>query len=337
MKRKQYDRGLKEIQRHIQHEEYQSAVADCGRLFERAMRELLVELEVGMRSGRDREQLLKVEREQAKGSDKTFQDFGLGELVGLYRGAKLWDKLRRAKTSNLKLTARIPWSEVVELRNAAIHKDGEYDGGAIEEAHADLMLFHLKAFLYETELAGGGRDVPEGPQAPGEATECRSCEAALDKSWRFCPICGTPVYTVCTSCDRQLQPDWKRCPYCEAPVRGKGSPERQAAAYEYELLCRGAYLDNAVNARERTTLNEKRLQLGISLRQAAAIERKCAPREVLEYQRFLEGVYVDGVVNDHERRFLEKKRAELGLDPATAEQLEEQYRAETQDGADKDA
>jgi len=84
----------------------------------------------------------------------------------------------------------------------------------------------------------------------------------------------------------------------------------------------GVYLDNVVNPRERALLDSKRLELGLTTKQAEMIERRCAPTRVVEYTHLVEGVLVDGVINDVERSFLKKKAEQMELDEWVAAQIE---------------
>ena len=316
-----YENQLREIATHLDRGEYESCVADCGSLFEMALKELLMDLLPSLRSSTEREEIHIAEKEAAKTSEQTFHDFGLGQLIGLYRRGKVFDKIRRQKDTSLRKTMRIKWDELCDLRNAASHRTGEVD-----EDDARQMYFWIKCFLRDVELMTNGEGHSGTThEAEPRSTVCGNCKGPIAESWKFCPQCGTSIFNICAECHRHLKPEWKRCPYCEAPVRGVVHGENAAAKHEYQLLCRGAYLDGFLNAREKKVLEEKRLELGLSVEETDALERICIPPPVLEYQHYLEGVYANGFADERDRVFLTKKAVALGLDLDLAAEIEAQF------------
>ncbi|MEK7510580.1 MAG: hypothetical protein AAB567_03495 [Patescibacteria group bacterium] len=43
---------------------------------------------------------------------------------------------------------------------------------------------------------------------------CPSCEASLDVSKTFCPMCGSQIFTPCSHCGQQRYRDMRYCPWC---------------------------------------------------------------------------------------------------------------------------
>lgn len=318
-----YEDRLKEIDRLHNEQKYTACVRECGLLFETALREHLQNLLQQLEAVGERDEILAAERKLAKGGE-SFKRFSLGQLVGLYREANVFDKLRKHLTSSLSKVRRIIWTEVVELRNIAIHNES---AATIDEEDSFQMCLWLKTFLHDTELIGTSTEVKSGNEAnaPSGVSYCPECKSRLLNQWKFCPECGTGIYQVCQACFRALSPEFKICPYCETPIRG-GAAANPKALHDYEMICRGVYFDQIVNARERVMLDRKRLELGLSVAQAEEIERRCVPRNIALFQELVEGLLLDGEISDTERAFLEKKASALNIDPELAASIEEETR-----------
>lgn len=320
----EYLRTLDEIERHLQREEFESCVRDCGALFEKALKALYDEALHGVRSIEERQAFVEAERNVTKSGQATFHNFRLGQLIHLFRESHAWKVLRRLKPSNLSKTGRISWDTVVSLRNAVAHLELASQD-VVDGEDAEIMYYWVKTLIYDTELAGAASRGRRRAESTAKA-HCPECKADTKPDWRYCPLCGVALATTCAECGEPLRPNWAICPACSAKVRGRLPPKERQARDEYRILCRGAYMDQVVNARERHVLNEKKLELGLSDEQAEAIERECTAQEIIEYQNFLTGVYIDGSVNEVERRFLERKTQDLGIDSRLAGEIEEQYR-----------
>ncbi|MDP6630924.1 MAG: zinc ribbon domain-containing protein [Kiritimatiellia bacterium] len=322
---RKFSKKFREVERHLEEREYDSCVADCGRLFEVAMRDLLKELKQTVRKGADEEALLKAQQAIATKSDNTFVDFGLGELIALYHNANVLTLLKSLKASNLAHTRRIDWGEVSHLRNIAVHGPRREDS-PITDHHAWQMASWLKAFLLETELLDGvDHGQTHGGHKPTKRdTSCPGCETALEDAWRFCPSCGSNVHYTCPNCSRDLHAEWKICPYCETRTHRDTEGTASMEANEYYYMCRGVYIDQVVSARERMMLDKLRLELGLSSEEAETLEKRCAPLEVISYQVAVEAAFLDGEIDKHEREFLDMKASELKIDPEVAAEIEQQ-------------
>lgn len=317
-----YDRRLVEIEQLIKSVQYCACIRECGSVFETGLRDLVQHLIQESEDAGKRNEILAAERKIAKGGE-SFKKFGLGQLVGLYAEAKIFDQLRTMLKTPLSKVKRISWNDVVSLRNQATHDElaaGYDEGDALQ------MYFWLKVFLYETNLAGNAKVLKAKEDVSlltGES--CPACKASLQKEWKFCPECGTCIHLICAGCGEKLGPKFKICPYCETRLRGT-TPAGFKAEQEYEAHFRGAYLDKHVNEHEREALEQKRLELGLSTDEAEAIESRCIPRNEAEYHRLVEGVYVDGLVNEAERAFLNLKMEQLKIDSRTATLIERSVR-----------
>jgi RNA polymerase subunit RPABC4/transcription elongation factor Spt4 len=314
-----YNQRLREIEELLHAKRYTACIRECGLIFEAGLRELVQTLVNNLEDAAKRDEIFGAERRIAK-ANESFRKFGLGQMVGLYTEAKILDKLRSHLEISLQKVRRISWNDVVSLRNAAAH---ENTGAEIDEGDALQMYYWAKVFLYDTQLMDGPKAQKKtGPLlSAGEITVCPECKRSLQKEWRFCPTCGTAVQAVCLSCGAALAPTFKICPYCEAPTRGAAVSAK--IVHEYELLFRGAYLDMIITAQERAMLDQKRLELGLSVEQAEEIEKRCVPANILEYHHLVEGVLVDGIINEYERVFLNKKTEQLKIDPKIAACIED--------------
>ncbi|MCB9129841.1 MAG: zinc ribbon domain-containing protein [Anaerolineales bacterium] len=47
-----------------------------------------------------------------------------------------------------------------------------------------------------------------------EQLVCPNCQRAVDKHWRFCAYCHTPIKKDCAHCGELLELGWSMCPYC---------------------------------------------------------------------------------------------------------------------------
>ncbi len=318
-----FRRRFAEVERLYRGDEPWKCVRECGAVFEEALRYLLMELLTRVDSASQREEIHGAEREHAKG-DQTFGSFGLGQLLGVYRGAKVFDKLNRFTEHDLnKVKRRIVWREVSDLRNLATHDTGRE---SLDQDDATQMFTWLKLFLHDTGLlhVAGSAQEPTTMDAVSVSAECPACSNEISNRWHFCPFCGAARSPTCASCMRVLEPEFRICPFCESPVRGHDHADAQAK-HHFLLVCRGAYLDHVVNRREREMLEQLRLELGLTYEEAEEIERECALPGVLEYQGLLEIVFLDGVIDERERTFLDRKAEALGLDPELVAHIEHAY------------
>ena len=321
MTQSNYTKRLQVTEQLWREKNYDSCVRESGQLFESALRHLLTRLISETEDSTKRNEVLQVEG-KISGGNRSYKKFTLGELVGLYREAKVFDKLRSHLSLPMLKIKHIHLDDLAVLRNAAVH-------GSMGEVHAEedalQMYYWVKLLLYDTNLV-----INEEPKMEQNITKkklnkysCYECKESLEKDWNFCPFCGSAVARTCPSCSGEILPNYKICPFCEFQIRGNA--KNATALKEYELLFRGAYLDSVITAQERISLEEKRLELGLTVALSDEIEEKCIPANLLKYYQTVEGVLVDGVINDLERSLLDKRQKQLGIDPALAANIEEDF------------
>ncbi len=66
------------------------------------------------------------------------------------------------------------------------------------------------------------RPTPAAPAAPlvVEGPRCAHCGFALRPEFRFCPGCGMSQGAAeCPACGQKVDRSWKSCAYCGSPLR----------------------------------------------------------------------------------------------------------------------
>lgn len=324
MDKKSYKKRLMEIERHLINHEFDSCISDCGRAFERALRELVGQVYASFQSIEEQQAFLDAQRKSTgkahASGNSTFKGFGLGELVGLFHHANLWNKLKKIKNSNLADSRKIDWEAVRILRNDCVHETRNTTTSQADLIHAQQMVLWLRTLLYETELIDSSHGLAVLDAKTGT---CSVCHENLQDIWHFCPICGARR-PRCTECGHLLNPNWNICKYCDTPARGSVADSQ--AEKLYDLVSKSVWKDGVLNADERSMLDEFRLELGLTPEKAEKIENNNAPPGVTDYIGVLQSVYVDGVITEWERQHLNRKAAELGLDSQLAKNLEIEHR-----------
>lgn len=317
---KSYAEEFQFTERLLREKKHELCTRELGRLLESALRELLTRLFAELEDTNKRDEIIQAEAKHAK-SGESYKKFGLGQLVGLYREARIVDKLCICLGHEMPLLKKMQWDLYTGFRNEATH--GDKNSGYMEES-TGLMYYAVKVLLYETRLISANEIIAstQGGKPGPEDVLCPDCSHRLEALWSFCPHCGASVARICPSCKADIQPSYRICPICEVPLRGRKATK---AMEQYELLFRGAFLDSVISAQERISLDEKRLELGISSEDASKIETKCMPANILQYHQFVRGVLVDGVINDVERRMLDRCKVRLEIDPTVAENIEYDY------------
>lgn len=305
------------------------SIRECGTLLEAALRKVLLQVLAETEVVGDRSDIIAAESRIGKGT-RCLQQFGFGELVGVFITANVEDMLRRHFTLNFRKTRRIDWKQATEWRNGAAHERDEAASsrrGDDPVSHDDAVQMSVwtKAFLHDCELIGGSAEdcARAKTHKSGEhESACGKCERDLDADWQYCPQCGTAARVNCHSCERTLKPEWKICPFCETRVAAAGSADDVRARWEYLTICKGARIDGVVNSTERQHLEKLRLELGLDLDEAAEVERSAAPGRAVDYLHKVEDFLVDGLLSLAERRYLDNYREQLGLDESIARAIE---------------
>lgn len=292
---------------------YTNCVLQCGIISENAFKDLFQELE-----SRDKyyqylgNRLSEFIESFEKSIDFKLVNAGFFDVIKFFEHAQLWDTISRDVESNLHFTRKIPWHDLRQLRNKAAHPIRGYE---ISREDAMEFMHYLKIFLIECELIP---DEKNGPFHP-VSENCNNCNNSLKEEWRFCPNCGSQHVLKCTVCNKRLEADWRICPYCnntELDNKTQIGPDLL-----YKVYCEAIWADHHVNADERLFLKRKRLELGLTERQAEKIEESVAPTEYLTFIELIEAVLLDGIIDDQEMEFLFVKAKRLNLDKQTAKDL----------------
>lgn len=126
------------IQRAMDAGEYETVVKECGGLFEAAFKKIFQEA-VTLLSFEERSKLFEKEKEIGK-EKKGVNEFGFGELVGLFRKTELMKKWAAISKRDIGLIESVNYNPVVDLRNDLVHH-----GGRCGKADAELVFQYLKA------------------------------------------------------------------------------------------------------------------------------------------------------------------------------------------------
>lgn len=299
---------------------YVSCIQLCGRLIEGGLKDLYSMQVEWYNSTGEKFELAEKFRENHSGFEKfSVGRSGMGRLCQFYRLSGMWDEVRKRVSSNLHFTDRIPWRELVRLRNEATH-----GGTNIGREHSVEFLHHLKVFLYECELVDDREKIrPDFIRK----SKCHSCDNALLKTWKFCPSCGTQHIIHCNNCGSRLQPNWKICPNCN----DKSCNDQLTAETErlYRAYCEAIWADHIVTAEERDLLRRKRLELGLTEENAEEIEQSVINPAIVQFIGLIEAVLIDGVIDKNEKEFLRNKAEKMKIPEATALKLMDNLKSES--------
>ena len=165
------------IQKAMNEEAYEIVVKECCGLFEVAFRKIFQEA-VTTFNFEDRNSLLDEEKKIGK-EKKGVNEFGLGELVGLFRETGLMKKWAKISNRDLGLISSLDFNSVVRLRNDLVH-----NGGQCGRLEAELVFNYVKS-LYATlgfiSLEKAISESFETKQVQDEASDKRMVNIALIK------------------------------------------------------------------------------------------------------------------------------------------------------------
>lgn len=128
------------IQKVIDTGDYDVAVKESCTVFEIVFKKIFKQA-VSSLSYKDRENILAVEKMIGKGN-KGVEDFGFGELVGLFRESDLMDKWAAHTSKDLGLLRTLNFSSIVSLRNKIVHQ-----GITCSRGEANLVYEYLRNLL----------------------------------------------------------------------------------------------------------------------------------------------------------------------------------------------
>lgn len=133
-----YEDKFSIIQKAMDDRAYDIVVKESCGLFEVAFKKIYQEAVVSLTSFEDRSLLFEKEKEIGKGK-KGVNDFGFGELVGLFRETGLMKKWAQASNRDIGLIDTINYNSIVTLRNNLTH-----NGGQCGQVEADIVFTYVK-------------------------------------------------------------------------------------------------------------------------------------------------------------------------------------------------
>jgi hypothetical protein len=145
---------LDEIKKLVREGHTKQAAQECGSLLEMMLRELYRQT-VGNLSGGDQRAFTETLERVGKG--KPVDELTLGQLVGLYREAKLFEKAEQVLGRKLSHLGTTNFNTFVDIRNRATHK-----GEQVSQDEANLFAAQMSVFLTEIGLL---QDDHKAPQA----------------------------------------------------------------------------------------------------------------------------------------------------------------------------
>lgn len=133
-----YEDKFSIIQKAMDERAYDIVVKECCGLFEVAFKKIYQEAVASLTSFEDRTLLFEKEKEIGKGK-KGVNEFGFGELVGLFRETGLMKKWAQASNRDIGLIDTINYNSIVSLRNDLTH-----NGGHCSQVEADIVFNYVK-------------------------------------------------------------------------------------------------------------------------------------------------------------------------------------------------
>lgn len=307
-----YLRHLSKIQNEYRNKDYDACVRECGSAMEKGLRELYLSLQKHLQEQQMEEKwdALHNEFREKREADFNFDSAGFGGLIMFSQVTSFWDKIRIMCTSNLSFLNMINWYRARMLRNNTVHhriKSTKND--------ATEMMFYAKVFMYDCELIDGM--VSPAPMILG--ARCLECNESINREWNFCPHCAAKIIQPCVKCHRELDPAHRICPYCDTQrVCGVNHSESEQ---KYRAFAEAVWADYEVTPGERQWLNGKRLEMGLTLERANAIEKQVIPPHYHTFMTIIEAVNIDGVIDRAEREFLLMKAEEFNISLEVARKL----------------
>ena len=234
---------LQEAESLLKEKHYAACVQKCSAIFEAAFKEVYQRYIANIENMVEKKEIQRIEEEIGK-NQRTFQRFGFGELVGLARKAKLFERLSEILKHDLDRINTINFGSLVDIRNRVTHQ-----GGEVQEIDAEIFLTGLRAFLLDTQLMEPvlslvqicpkcGNKTSEGAkhcphcgadlEKSEQSLSCPSCKGSVMPDWTLCPKCGArlrPEVRNCPQCGGKVQSDWKLCPFCGASMGAEDEPK----------------------------------------------------------------------------------------------------------------
>ena len=150
---------LKEITKLVEHGHFKQAVQESGSLLEALLRQLYRQTTDNLPAG-DQKALSQTLEKIGKG--KPVNQLTLGQLVGLFREANLFEKAEKALERKLKHLGTTNFNTFVDIRNRATH-----EGEELSEDEAKLFAAQLSVFIAETGYSVGESQTAPQPTSGG--------------------------------------------------------------------------------------------------------------------------------------------------------------------------
>jgi hypothetical protein len=168
-----YSRELQKIEDFVRSEYYRDAARNCGSILEAVLKDIYRKVRANAAAAVSMK-LIEVEDRLSKGRD-GFQSFMLGQLVGLFREARVFDRAESTLGVSCRLSKRLPLDELTEIRNRCTH-DHEY-APTLEELN--FFLSSLRVLLHEFGYLPGGFSPPPTRVDPEETLRAELAEIRM--------------------------------------------------------------------------------------------------------------------------------------------------------------
>lgn len=305
---------LKKVESLVKQKYYPSAMMRSSKLVELGLKDLYRNLEkyLELNDKLDSWERMHVEFVKLRKEQFEFKKASLGSLLIFARFTSFWDYVREMCDSNLRFVKMVDWEQIRKIRNSITHDHSDptrYD--ALE------MLFWTKVFLYETGLIEGKKNpIPEILD-----TECSHCDTTMSLNWNFCPECGKSAKRNCPVCSQITHQNHKVCPHCDSEIILSGNKIKSSERNIYKSYAEAVWADWVVTPLEREWLQQKRLELGLTLDIAQEIEMEVIPKNYFMFMEVIDATKVDGKIDRYEREFLLKKAEKYKIPLEVAESL----------------
>lgn len=307
-----YKDRLERIESLVKQKFYPSAILNSFRIVEIGLKDLYLQLKKYLQD-REKEDLwnqLHVDFARIKSEPFEFQKASLGSMIMFAKHTAYWDYIREMCESNLRFVRMVNWDQIRRLRNKITHENI-----SISRDDALEVLFWTKVFLYESGLIPGKKN----PITEVLEAECSACNFTVSLSWNYCPSCGKATKEGCPVCGQKNHNSNKICLHCDSVLMKTDNSKEEIKLYKSYV--EAVWADWTVTPLERQWLQQKRLDLGITLEEAEKIELQIIPKNYFIFSEIIEATRVDGKIDRFEREFLRKKAVKLNIPHEAAENL----------------
>lgn len=158
------EQRLTELDRLVTDKHYKQALQEAGSVLEELLKELYRRTTESLQPSDQKEVSDRLEQ---VGKGKTLGELTLGQLVGLFRESKLFDRAERALGKKLPHLSSANYSTFIDIRNRAVHKGETISAKEARYFSAQLTLFAEEmGLLEETRPAEPKATRPGGSPRP---------------------------------------------------------------------------------------------------------------------------------------------------------------------------